>query len=493
MPQYICIDLKSFYASAECVARGFDPLNTNLVVADESRTDKTICLAVTPPLKKYGVPGRPRLFEVIQKVKEINSERKAKDPYHEFTDSSVFASELDRNSSLKVDYIVAPPRMKHYMDVSNQVFSIYLRYVAPEDIHIYSVDEAFIDATGYLQTYNCTAHEFAMTLIRTVLQETGITATVGVGTNMYLAKVAMDIVAKKMPPDEDGVRIAELDELSFRDQLWDHTPITDFWMTGSGTADKLAKLHLYTMGDIARFSETHEDELFKVFHKQAEYIIDHAWGYEPCTMAAIKNYTPKSHSVSQGQVLSTPYTNEKACIIVREMTEWVMMSLVEQGLITDQIGLSIGYDHSEIPEEYDANMLVADYYGRLVPKPVHGTVNLPQQCSSTKIAVNAVLNLFAQITDPSLLIRKISVVANRVIPESDKQEKELQFSLFDDPDEVQKQKSREDAAIAKESRLQKAMLELRSRFGNNAVLKGINFLEGATAIARNGQVGGHKA
>ncbi|MBR2284895.1 MAG: DNA methylase [Ruminococcus sp.] len=490
--QCICIDLKSFYASVECVERGLEPLNTNLVVADESRTEKTICLAVTPSLKRYGIPGRPRLFEVIQKVREINEERLRNEPYHEFTDSSCYASELDRDPSLKLDFIIAPPQMAHYMKVSTKIYEIYLRYIAPEDIHVYSIDEVFIDVTGYLNTYHCTAHELAIKLIRDVLKETGITATAGIGTNLYLAKIAMDIVAKKMPADEDGVRIAELDEMSFRDKLWDHTPITDFWRISTGNANRLAKLGLYTMGDIARYSESGEDELFKAFGVNAELIIDHAWGYEPCPISAIKSYKPKSRSLSQGQVLSCPYTFDKGRIIVREMTELLVLDLVRKGLVTDQIVLTVGYDHTGIPGDYNGE-LKTDRYGKKIPKQAHGSINLGRQTSSTKIIVEKAMELYDRIVDDKLLVRRMYVVANHIVPASEAKEEVLQYSLFDDVEALERQREQEETALKREHSLQEAMLHIKDRFGKNAILKGLNFQEGATTRERNGQVGGHKA
>lgn len=490
--QCICIDLKSFYASVACVDRGLDPLNTNLVVADESRTEKTICLAVTPALKQYGIPGRARLFEVIQRVREVNEERLRKEPYHEFTDSSCFASELDRDPSLKLDYIVAPPQMAHYMEVSTKIYEIYLRYVSPEDIHVYSIDEVFIDATGYLKTYHCTAHELAMRMIRDVLKETGITATAGIGTNLYLAKVAMDIVAKKMPADENGVRIAELDEMSYREKLWNHKPITDFWRIGSGYAGKLEKLGLYTMGDIARYSEYGEDKLFNVFGVAAEFIIDHAWGYEPCPMCAIKSYKSKEHSISQGQVLSCPYDFEKGQLIVREMTELLVMDLVCKGMVTDQIVLTVGYDHTGIPEDYDGE-LKTDRYGKKIPKQAHGSVNIGRQTSSTRIIMEKTMELYSRIVDPTLLVRRMNVVANHVVPESETRDEIVQYSLFDDVEALEKKREQEKASLEKEHQLQKAMLNIKEKFGKNAILKGMNFREGATTRERNGQVGGHRA
>lgn len=490
--QCICIDLKSFYASVECVDRGLDPMDTNLVVADESRTEKTICLAVTPSLKKYDIPGRARLFEVIQKMKNANQKRRKNNMYHEFTGSSCLASELDKNPSLKLDFIVAPPRMAHYMEVSTKIYEIYLRYIAPEDIHVYSIDEVFIDVTAYLKTYKCTAHELAMKLIREVLRETGITATAGIGTNLYLAKIAMDIVAKKMPADQDGVRIAELDEMSYRKKLWSHRPLTDFWRIGQGISKKLEAEGLFTMGDVARFSEYGEDKLFKIFGVNAELLIDHAWGYEPTPVSAIKSYKPENHSISQGQVLSCPYDFQKGQLIVREMTELLVLDLVRKRLVTDQIVLTIGYDHTGIPKGYKGK-LEMDRYGKTIPKQAHGYINIDRQTSSTKLIVQATMKLYNKIVDPDLLVRRMYVVANHVVQENEAKEEIVQYSLFDDVDELERQREQEKAALEREHSLQKAMLSIKDKYGKNAILKGLNFQDGATTIERNRQVGGHKA
>ena len=489
---YICIDLKSFYASVECVDRGLDPLDTNLVVADEGRTEKTICLAVTPSLKAYGVSGRARLFEVIQKIEEVNRKRLRKEPYHCFTGSSFFASVLKDHPSFKADFIIAPPRMAHYMNVSTQIYNIYLKYISPDDIHVYSIDEVFIDASGYLKLYKCTAKELAMKMIRDVLKETGITATAGIGTNMYLAKVAMDIVAKKMPVDENGVRIAELDEFSYRKELWDHKPITDFWRIGKGYAKKLADLRLYTMGDIACYSEYGENKLFKIFGVAAEFLIDHAWGYEPCTMKAIKEYIPKDHSISQGQVLSCPYDFEKGSLIIREMTELLVLDLVRKCLVTDQIALTIGYDHTVIPSKYKGKF-ETDRYGKKIPHQAHGTINLECQTSSTKLILQKVMELYHRITDPELFVRRIYVTANHVVLKSKIKEEIVQYSLFDDVEKLEEKRKWENTILEKENNLQKAMIDIKDKFGKNAILKGVNFREDATTIERNGQVGGHKA
>ena len=492
MAVYICIDLKSFYASVECVERGLDPLNTNLVVADAGRTEKTICLAVTPALKQYGIPGRARLFEVIETVRQVNAQRLQKLSNHEFTGKSCLASELGQNPSLQLDFVIAPPQMAHYMEISTKIYEIYLRYIAPEDIHVYSIDEVFIDVTGYLKTYHCTPQELARKMIREVLQETGVTATAGIGTNLYLAKIAMDIVAKKIPADENGVRIAELDEMSYREKLWSHTPLTDFWRIGSGYARRLEKMQIFTMGDLARFSEHGEDLLFRMFGVAAELLIDHAWGYEPCTMQAIKSYQPKGHSISQGQVLPCPYDFEKGRLIVREMTELLVLDLVRKKMVADQIVLMVGYDHTGIPETYRGE-LKKDRYGKKIPKAAHGSVNLGKQTSSTKRIMEKVLSLYDQIVDPELQVRRMSITANHVIPEGEVQDEVMQYSLFDDVEAQEQKRKQEQESLKKEHQLQEAILSIKDRYGKNAILKGMNFREGATTIERNEQVGGHKA
>lgn len=490
---FICIDLKSFYASVECVQRGYDPLNTNLVVADISRTEKTICLAVTPSLKAVGVSGRARLFEVNQKVREHNLIRRKNAPYRRFSGKSFFADELAADSSLELDYIAAPPQMTKYMEVSTQIYDIYLRYVSAEDIHVYSIDEVFIDATAYLETYECTARELAIQMINDVLSETGITATAGIGTNLYLAKIAMDIVAKKMPPDKNGVRIAELDELSYRQKLWDHKPITDFWRVGSGIAKRLAANYMYTMGDVALCSYDNEDRLYKLFGKNAELLIDHAWGWEPCTMKAIKNYRTREHSISQGQVLSKPYKFSKGRLIVHEMADILSLELVRKKIVTDQIVLTICYDHTSDISDFDGELCL-DHYGKRTPKPAHGSINLNRQTSSTRIIVDAAKKLYDRITNPELLVRKIYVVANHVVPENQVTAEEFhQFSLFEDNEAAEKRRKNEEASLEKEKKLQHTMLSLKEKYGKNAVMRAMNYQEDATAIQRNSQVGGHRA
>lgn len=541
---YISIDLKSFYASVECMERGLDPLNTNLVVADASRTQKTICLAVSPSLKAYGIPGRARLFEVEQKVKEANARRQTRAPKNILDGKSVFATELNENPCLAIDYIAAKPRMALYMSKSTQIYDVYLRYIAPEDIYAYSVDEVFIDASGYLKTYGLNAHDFARLLVREVFKETGITATAGIGPNLYLCKIAMDIGAKHTEADADGVRIAELDEFSYRRLLWDHRPITDFWRVGRGYAKKLAKKSIFTMGDIARCSlgtssdYYNEDLLYKMFGVNAELLIDHAWGYEPCTLAEVKSYRPQRKSLVSGQVLQNAYTYEKTRIVVREMMELLALDLVDKGLLTNQIVLTVGYDVENLsdPERRKAykGEITVDGYGREVPKHAHGTGNLPFSTASTKLTTDCVLEVFDRVVDESLLTRRISITANNLVLESEyKRESEVasaepeQISMFDmlaggDDSQAPERVSSKEAtvyseqdkpnstmvaesilgstgndndedALEKEKQVQEAMLKIKKRFGKNAILKGTNLQEGATAKERNAQIGGHKA
>ncbi len=497
MRTYIAIDLKSFYASVECVDRKLDPLVTNLVVADASRTDKTIVLAVSPGLKKYGLPGRPRLFEVVQAAKAINASRRAQLKGRDFSGSSTFTNELDADPSLALDYIVATPRMSLYMKFSTDIYRIYLKYIAPEDILVYSCDEVFMDVTAYLDTYHMTAHELTLTIIRDVLKQTGITATAGIGSNMFLCKVAMDIEAKHMAADSDGVRIAELDERSFREKLWSHTPITDFWRIGPGIARRLEKLGLRTMGDVAQYSEKFEDNLYKVFGVNAELIIDHAWGWEPCTIEDTRNYRPASNSISSGQVLMRPYAHDEAGIVVREMTDALTLDLVRKGLVTDQMVLTLGYESVKDPsdlKDYDGEITL-DWYGRYTPKHAHGTANISRQTSSTRLITEAVMELFEKITDPNLMIRRINVCANNVVSEQEAASKEKyeQLDLFSDPEESERERLAEDELLEKEKALQKATLNIKTKYGKNAILKGTNFLDGSTARERNRQVGGHKA
>ena len=502
---YIAIDLKSFYASVECVERELDPLTTNLVVADASRTEKTICLAVSPSLKAYGIPGRARLFEVVSKVREINAERKRKAPEHTFTGSSFDAVELEASPVLALDYIAAPPRMALYMRYSTDIYNIYLKYIAPEDIHVYSIDEVFIDVTDYLGTYKLSARELAMKMIMEVLKTTGITATAGIGTNLYLCKIAMDIQAKHIRADKNGVRIAELDEMSYRCLLWSHRPLTDFWRVGKGYAKRLEENGLYTMGDIARCSAGkptdyyNEDFLYKLFGINAELLIDHAWGWEPCTIADIKAYKPDSNSLGSGQVLQSPYPFDKARLIVREMTDLLVLDLVDKGFVTDQLVLTVGYDieclsDPKIKQLYHGE-LTTDRYGRAVPKSAHGTANLGRQTSSTRLILDAATELFERIVDRNLLVRRVYITANHVADEASVQNTSAfeQLDLFTDYEAVQAKKEQEAIRLEREKREQKAMLEIKKKFGKNAILKGMNLEEGATTVSRNKQIGGHKA
>ncbi|MBR4896044.1 MAG: DNA methylase [Clostridia bacterium] len=488
---YLAIDLKSFYASVECVERGLDPLTTNLVVADESRTEKTICLAVSPSLKSYGIPGRARLFEVNQKIRAVNAERRRANGYRPFRGKSVFAGELT-DPSVEVDFLIARPQMARYMEVSAKIYAIYLRFVAPEDIHVYSVDEVFIDATTYLDFYHLDAHGFARKLVREVLRETGITATCGIGTNLYLAKIAMDIVAKKMPADEDGVRIASLDEMRYRRELWEHRPLTDFWRVGRGISAKLEANGLHTMGDVARISLYNEDKLYKLFGVNAELLIDHAWGWEPCTLAAIKAYKPESNSISSGQVLAEPYPADKGRLIALEMTDVLVLDLVDKGLVCDQMVLTVCYEGAD-PSYTGATE--TDWYGRRVPKAAHGSANLGGYTSSTKKILEAVGALYDRIVDPHLSVRRMFVVANHAIPENEIPQNTggEQIGLFADIDAMEREREAAASADAEEKQLQKTVLGIKKKFGKNAILKGMNFEEGATTRERNRQVGGHKA
>ena len=502
---YIAIDLKSFYASVECIERNLNPLTTNLVVANAKRTEKTICLAVSPSLKVYGIPGRARLFEVVQKVRDANEHRKRIHHRHNFTGSSSNSLELDKHPEFAIDYITAPPRMALYIEYSTQIYNVYLKYIAPEDIHVYSIDEVFMDVTSYLKTYQLSAHDLAKKIINDVFSTTGITATAGIGTNLYLCKVAMDIVAKHVAADSDGVRIAELDEMSYRKLLWNHRPLTDFWRVGNGYAKKLETYGLYTMGDIARCSlgkageYYNEDLLYKLFGINAELLIDHAWGWEPCTIADIKAYKPESNSIGSGQVLHCPYPAEKARLIVKEMTDLLALDLVDKRLITDQIVLTIGYDienlsNSSISTSYKGE-ITTDRYGRKTPKHAHGTINLDQKTSSSRLLCEAALKLYDRIINPDLLIRRITVTLNKVVDEysvNDTLEFE-QLNLFTDYAAEEKKREQEKKDLEKEKRMQQAILDIKKKFGKNAILKGMNLQEGATAKERNNQIGGHQA
>ena len=491
--QYIAIDLKSFYASVECVERGLDPMTTNLVVADESRTEKTICLAVSPSLKAYGIPGRARLFEVVQRVGEVNALRRAKAPGRELTGSSCNSGELLRHPEKKLDYIVAKPRMSHYMTYSASIYKIYLKYVAPEDIHVYSIDEVFIDATAYLKLYRLDARSFAKKLVLEVLESTGITATAGVGTNLYLCKVAMDMLAKRVEADKDGVRIACLDEISYREQLWDHRPLTDFWRVGPGIARRLERRGIYTMGDIALQSlipgPFGEQSLYDLFGVNAEYLIDHAWGYEPCTIAQIKAYKPQTRSVSSGQVLSCPYPWDKARLVVKEMADQLALNLVAKKQVTQKLTLTLGYDRDSLkdPAVRYTGPMMTDRYGRQVPKSAHGTVTLPEKTASAKIITKAYTALFDRIADQRLLQRRLTLGADLYDRETAREE-ESQLTLFDAPKEEDRRQE-----LAREQAKLEAMLRIKERFGKNAIFRGMNLEEGATARERNGQIGGHKA
>lgn len=489
--QYIAIDLKSFYASVECVERHLNPLDALLVVADPTRTAKTICLAVSPALKTFGVPGRPRLFEVIRILRDVNSQRGRMRRSHS-------GEELAAHPELAVDFIIAPPRMQLYLDYSERIYNIYLRHIAPEDIHVYSVDEVFIDATPYLRASRMTTHQLALRIIRDVLAETGITATAGIGTNMYLCKVAMDIIAKKMTPDKDGVRIAELDEMSYRHQLWEHTPLTDFWGIGPGTARRLKAGGIFTMGDLARRSVVNEDWIYAEFGVNAELLIDHAWGWEPVTIQQVKAYRPSTHSMSTGQVLKAPYPYSQARTVIREMADNAALSLVGKGLVTNSLTLTVGYDCENLtnPEKRSSytGKIKFDHYGRPVPVHSHGTENLPRHTSSASVLIERVTALFERIANPSLSIRRLNISLNNLIPEdSVEPPRALQLDLFTDYAELERQRKIEDEEMAKEHRRQQAIVNLRKRFGKNVVLRGLNFAEGATQRERNQQIGGHKA
>ena len=493
---YIAIDLKSFYASVECVDRGLDPLDANLVVADPTRTEKTICLAVSPSLKSYGIPGRARLFEAIQKVREINAQRRYKAPKHSFTHESYFHSELKSNPSAELAFITAPPRMAHYMEVSTRIYNVYLKYIAPEDIHVYSIDEVFIDATDYLKTYGMTPRELAMKMVLDVLETTGITATAGIGTNLYLCKIAMDIYAKHCEPDKNGVRIAELDEMSYRKILWDHRPLTDFWRVGRGISKKLEQHGLYTMGDVARCSVGresdyyNEDLLYKLFGVNAELLIDHAWGWEPTEISDIKSYRPESSSLSSGQVLQEPYEFSKARLVLKEMADLLSLELVSKRIVTDQIVLTVGYDIESLNKSY-SGAVETDRYGRKIPKTAHSSENIGRYTSSTKLICETAMSLFDRIVDKNLLVRRMYIVANHIITEKDaeKESEYVQLDLFSDT----KKQEAEENELKKEKDMQRAILKIKSKYGKNSIIKGMNLKEGATALERNRQIGGHKA
>lgn len=502
---YIAIDLKSFFASVECKERKLDPLKTNLVVADAARTEKTICLAVTPSLKAYGIPGRARLFEVVQRVREENQKRAAAAPGHRLEGTSYDDDALKNNPSLAIDYVIAPPRMALYMEYSTKIYNIYLKYVAPEDIHVYSIDEVMMDVTSYLRTYGMSARELARTMIQDVLAETNITATAGIGTNLYLCKIAMDIVAKHVEPDDDGVRIAQLDEMQYRKLLWNHRPLTDFWRVGAGYARKLEENGMYTMGDVARCSMGKEDSfynedlLYRLFGVNAELLIDHAWGYEPCTMEMIKAYRPTTSSLCSGQVLQCPYDFEKTRLVVQEMVDLQVLDLVDKGLMTDQVVLTIGYDIENLTDPkrrkaYHGEVTI-DRYGRAVPKHAHGTINLKGHTSSTIEITEKVMELYDRIVDPTLLVRRINMSVNHLEVESAVVQKEEyeQLDLFTDYAQKEEKDREERQMREREKNMQHAMIDIKKKYGKNAIIKGMNLQEGATACDRNRQIGGHKA
>lgn len=502
---FAAIDLKSFYASVECISRGLDPLTTNLVVADTSRTEKTICLAVSPSLKAHGIAGRARLFEVIQRLKEVNSDRQRRAPKGRLVGKSVSATELAANPSLAVDYIAATPRMALYLEYSTRIYEVYLKYVAPEDIHVYSIDEVFIDISSYLRVQRISAHDFVRRIIKDVQSTTGITAAAGIGTNLYLCKVAMDIMAKHVSADPDGVRIAALDEQAYRRHLWEHRPLTDFWRVGRGYAEKLEANGMYTMGDVARCSiggdgEVRSEELlYKLFGVNAELLIDHAWGYEPCTMKAIKEYKPEASSTSVGQVLHCPYDYEGVRLIVREMADQLSLDLVCRALVTDKITLTVGYDIDNLAKngtrvKYSGEITV-DYYGRRVPKHAHGTVSLGRHTASTRIIVEKTLELFERIVDKELLVRRVNITAASLIGEREAREScgAVQLDLFTDIDAYEREREREREELEREYKMQRAVIDIKNKFGKNAILKGMNLEKGATGKDRNEQIGGHKA
>lgn len=496
---YIAFDLKSFYASVECRERGLDPMDTNLVVADESRTDKTICLAVTPPLKSCGISGRGRLFEVKQRVIEVNSERRYRAPQHKLSGSSYLFSELQANPSLAIDFIIAPPRMACYMEYSTRIYTIYMKYAAPEDIVVYSIDEVFIDVTDYLDAFQLSPHMLAMKIIQDILSETGITATAGIGTNLFLCKVAMDIVAKHIPPDKNGVRIAELNEMSYRQMLWSHQPLTDFWRVGHGYARKLKEHGMFTMGDVALCSVAHEELLYTLFGKNAELLIDHAWGWEPCTIKDIKAYRPTSQSLGSSQVLPCPYSAEKARLVLREMVDQLVLDLADNKLITDQLVLTVGYDieNLAVPQRCSnyQGPVVLDSYGRQIPRHAHGTANLSCHTASSKELIRAASDLFDRIVNPILLIRRLSITANHTVPERSVSTPILyeQMNLFTDYAALEKRRKKKQAELERDKKLQQAILTIKKKYGRNAILRGMSLEESATARERNKQIGGHKA
>ena len=489
---YCCIDLKSFYASVECVERGLDPLKTNLVVADKSRTEKTICLAVSPALKQYGIGGRARLFEVLSKVKEINKVRRKDNGYKKFTGKSVNDDILKKDKTKELDLIIAPPRMAHYIDYSANIYNIYLKYIAKEDIFVYSIDEVFMDLTNYLKYYKLSPKELITKIIKDVYDTTGITATGGIGTNLFLAKVAMDVVAKHTEANKFGVRIAELNEMSYRKMIWNHLPITDIWRVGKGISKRLEEYGMYTMGDVARCSINNEDLLYKLFGVNAELLIDHAWGYEPCTIESIKNYKPLAKSISSGQVLQCPYDYNKTKLIVREMADLLALDLVSKKLVTEQLVLTIGYDIDNITDDYNGEITI-DHYGRAIPKSAHGTINLDYKTSSSKIIIEAMIKLYERIINPKLLVRRVNMCATKLASEEDEKCKVRyrQLDLFSNLEEKDNKLDYNREALKEENNLQNVMLKIKEKYGKNAILKGMDLEDGATTMDRNRQIGGH--
>ena len=489
---YSCIDLKSFYASVECVERGLNPLKTNLVVADKSRTEKTICLAVSPALKQYGIPGRARLFEVLSKVKEINKMRRKANGYKKFSGKAVNDDILKKDKTKELDLIIAPPRMAHYIDYSAKIYNIYLKYIAKEDIFVYSIDEVFMDITNYLKYYKLSPKDLITKIIKDVYDITGITATGGIGTNLFLAKVAMDVVAKHITPNKFGVRIAELNEMSYRKMLWSHVPITDIWRVGKGISKRLEKYDMYTMGDVARCSINNEDLLYKLFGVNAELLIDHAWGYEPCTIESIKNYKPLAKSISSGQVLQSSYSYDKAKLIVREMADLLALDLVSKKLVTEQLVLTIGYDIENVTDDYNGSVTI-DYYGRAIPKHAHGTINLDYKTSSSKIITEAMVKLYDRIINPKLSVRRVTMAATKLASEEEEKGKVRyrQLDLFSSLDDETNKLDYDREVLRNENNLQNAMLKIKEKYGKNAILKGMDLEDGATTRDRNRQIGGH--
>lgn len=489
---YCCIDLKSFYASVECVERGLNPLKTNLVVADKSRTEKTICLAVSPSLKQYGIPGRARLFEVLSKVKEINKIRRKANGYKKFSGKAVNDDILKKDKTKELDLIIAPPRMAHYIDYSAKIYNIYLKYIAKEDIFVYSIDEVFMDITNYLKYYKLSPKDLITKIIKDVYDTTGITATGGIGTNLFLAKVAMDVVAKHITPNKFGVRIAELNEMSYRKMLWSHVPITDIWRVGKGISKRLEKYGMYTMGDVARCSINNEDLLYKLFGVNAELLIDHAWGYEPCTIESIKNYKPLAKSISSGQVLQSPYSYDKAKLIVREMAELLALDLVSKKLVAEQLVLTIGYDIENVTDDYNGSVTI-DYYGRAIPKHAHGTINLDYKTSSSKIITTAMIKLYDRIINPKLSVRRVTMAATKLASEDEEigKVRYRQLDLFSSLEGQDNKLAYNREVLKEENNLQNAMLNIKEKYGKNAILKGMDLEDGATTIDRNRQIGGH--